>query len=353
MPGILKRIKENNPKLRNLPWSVGCDPMLDPPRFFPGQKSNPLNLVSHPPPGCPWGPGCQSLHSRLASHTDKGAGRQQSHWHMGTCTKGVLGKTGCRMCMPMGLREETSPVLLEPVTNEEQLDQLWREGVQGGVSVSQASDEEGSVGSYSCASGLPPPDHDEPATQVDCCTCSEGRGEGDKGVVFRVLSRVPPPQSPVACGTTQPLEKTAVPSVVVWETKRPPVLALGEDQESSKPVAVSLIQQTVQGSLADCGPFWKHIESLSENDLNVSYVALQQEVSKANGCVGTCNCATTLCTGSHNNHSLLGADVQAKGAVFYLCPCASSREDHARLLWQPTPFDTVDSRSDTASEQEG
>ena len=38
--------------------------------------------------------------------------RQNWHQHVATCHKGLLGATGCRLCMPSGLREDTSPILL-------------------------------------------------------------------------------------------------------------------------------------------------------------------------------------------------------------------------------------------------
>ena len=44
--------------------------------------------------------------------------QQQTHRHMETCKKGMLGCTGCHLSMPFGSLSTTSPVVLKPINTD-------------------------------------------------------------------------------------------------------------------------------------------------------------------------------------------------------------------------------------------
>ena len=54
------------------------------------------------------------LHKAITNQVSQ----QQTHSHMETCKKGVLGHTGCCLSMPFGNLSTTSPVVLKPIKTD-------------------------------------------------------------------------------------------------------------------------------------------------------------------------------------------------------------------------------------------
>jgi len=339
LPGVLRRMKAGKPRLK-VRWGKICDPMLKPPVYFAGQVSDPLNMVRSPPPGNTWEAPQQCVAARLRSHTEVGAGLQQAHVHMSTCHKGLIGATGCRMCMPMGLREATSPVLLEAITSEEQLHKVWEEDMESGIYVSDKCTEEATVAHLPClasaAAATEAEGQNDVSTKYFTSDPTPGKPEG--GVVFRVLPSIPSSYCPTTYTTRDPLEKALPTSVVVWETKRPTLPLLPGDGELSRADMIQQSRGAVGESQVVDDKFWECVCALSDEHFTSFYSDLSYALSRANGYIATYNQATSFCTGSHNNYSLLGADTQAKAAVFYLCPYMGKQkyplEHSLSILWE-------------------
>ena len=63
------------------------------------------------------------LHKAIASQVSQ----QQTHRHMETCKKGVLGRTGCHLSMPFGSLSTTSPVELKPINTDGEANDSYTE----------------------------------------------------------------------------------------------------------------------------------------------------------------------------------------------------------------------------------
>ena len=217
---------------------------------------------------------------------------QQGHDHMATCRKGFMGLTGCRLCMPAGFCEGTHPVYLRPL-NENEKETHTKDAL------------------------------------------------GNNIEDYIVEDPVPTNIFPLKHQLLNPSIPTKQDGIVVWETDRPRLDStlpshedlFGEFLKDNNPLqsevgleARKKLYNLLQPRLCGFGafdklsPFWKWIEETDVFCLSFFYELLCKEVEESNGDIATFNPLLNLCTGSHNNASLLGSLQQAKGAVFYLCP---------------------------------
>ena len=63
------------------------------------------------------------LHKAITNQVSQ----QQTHSHMETCKKGVLGCTGCCLSMPFGSLSTTSPVVLKPINTDGEANDSYTE----------------------------------------------------------------------------------------------------------------------------------------------------------------------------------------------------------------------------------
>ena len=63
------------------------------------------------------------LHKAIANQVSQ----QQTHSHMETCKKGVLGHTGCCLSMPFGSLSTTSTVVLKPINRDGEANDYYTE----------------------------------------------------------------------------------------------------------------------------------------------------------------------------------------------------------------------------------
>lgn len=307
--------------------------------------------------------------------TDKEASRNQLHNHMQTCRKGFLGRTGCRFCMPFGECRCTRPVLLietdiysTGVTVPTEADSVntgdsegyddWSDTEENDVPLVLIDQilKETSVETE--------PDSDDPSENdlsstvsrapVGSVASSKDAGElnnlfhnlypssaletdESKIFPFRVVHDVGKVKNceQLSCHTTHSiLDRDATSDVIVWETARPNIDSITEAHLSPRVAEngkdVILNRQQVLKSLHDAllpipgyddnSHIWPWLEQLPDENLFTFYDSLISQLEKANGFVSSYNPVTSYCTGSHNNFSLLGSLIQAKGAVFYVCP---------------------------------
>ena len=229
-------------------------------------------------------PGC------FVSAAQLQAAKQNWHEHMATCRKGVMGHTGCRLCMPCATREKTEPVLLS----------LESKPLQG-----EEKDKDGTF-TYNVQDPLPA--EYEPGSFLD------------GGVLCRRMTK----------------------EVCVWEIARPTIspsppsevthLLMTIDLEGTPDLDVEPrhCREEVEQHLRDLvravhglGPgtrFWEWISKCDDNQLLLVYRELMKRLPRANGYISTYNEVASYCTGSHCNFQLLGSDEQARGAIFYICP---------------------------------
>jgi hypothetical protein len=233
----------------------------------------------------------------ISSLTSDQGCQQQAHDHMPTCRKGFMGLTGCRLCMPAGFCDGTHPVYLAP-PDQSELD-LVTEKTPG-------EPEDSDADAYRVHDPVPPgifPNHHKiinPSAPVK-----------DEGIVV--------------WETDRPMENTALPSHddIFGEYNR-----CQDDAEKIKVgdlVRVELSKFIFSrlcgyGPFFQKSPFWKWFKETDFANISSFYKVLLDEICHSNGNIATFNPILSLCTGSHNNASLLGSLQQAKGAVFYLCP---------------------------------
>jgi hypothetical protein len=227
----------------------------------------------------------------LRRQTDQQASQQQRHCpHLRTCHKGFFGKDGCRFCMPAQERSTTRPVQLVPRQSTSQPAESDPNEERDHAKVTNKDDE----------------DYD----QVD---------DSNSNLPSYVVH-----DPPLHYGEDYWLkynirhcyERHYNDSTLVWETQREEVNVLNrQDIIHSLKEALQDIPHHEHGS-----SFWNWLEQLEPQKLVVFYDQLVEELSKANGYIATFNPIMSYCTGSHNNCQMLGAMVQAKGAIFYIAP---------------------------------
>ena len=209
------------------------------------------------------------------------------HTHNLTCHKGSQGKIGCRLCHPCSNTSQTRPILLS-----ERKPSLVHKQANTNTPVIKKHEDRPRIWEES----IPQDPH----------------AEGNRPLHHLI----------------DVLDPALPDTVVVWETKRPvldiPVLKVDlhqcEDPRSHVLVAVREIFLHVpsHGPLAT---FWDWLENSATHDqLFELYDHIKIQLPASNGFVAAFNPILSLCTGSHNNVSILGSLDQAKSALFYLMP---------------------------------
>ena len=215
--------------------------------------------------------------------------RKQIHRHLPTCHKGFNGQTGCRLCRPYALVWATHPVLLSP------------KGKRG--------------------------------SEVFEYVASE--------LKYLSMAAV---QSRLSYSKQQdPLLKTSK-DLIVWELRRPEInvdlylpVYLGAQRLTE--IDVKKMEIGALGSLVAM-----HSEELRDllvgilkekgaTEVHRVYEKVRGMLRSRNGDVVECNPHLSLCTGSHNNCSLLGSSEQGKAAIFYISSYISKNKvqfEHSR-----------------------
>jgi hypothetical protein len=215
--------------------------------------------------------------------------QQQLHSHIRfTCSKGTMGKTGCRYSRPYACNEKINVVCLSARRKSLETDEY--------------DSEDGGIG-------------DEPwiVTNVED-------------------SSVWKTKSPI-----DPLDRT----VFYWDLARPHVqpmkdpfplcaeyikggLAFSEEQKQQK-------ARIVANQLCDSGPPFLRLNleamvSLSLDDLLAIFYAVNENIFDMNGKLVEHSSLISDVTGSHNNVAILGSSEQGKAAAFYLGPYFSKEK---------------------------
>jgi hypothetical protein len=199
------------------------------------------------------------------------------HIHQFTCHKGSQGKIGCRLCCPLAVQSTTFAVKLVPLRedsddNEEDRPRRWH-----------------------------------PTMPDDSFH--------DRSV----------PKHHLVDLLEQKMEK----SVIVWETRRPTILlpCFYENplkKEDPRAFVVDTFQSLLRdvpcfGSDNTCFWDWMKVTATVDNLLE-AFFHVRDTLPASNGFIAAFNPILALCTGCHNNSSLLGSLTQAKSALFYLIP---------------------------------
>ena len=115
--------------------------------------------------------------------------------------------------------------------------------------------------------------------------------------------------------------------VIVWETDRPNaraevIVLVGDDQGNltNRAEVTAQLRFILEEEDAYDDEFWERIGQLSDAHYQTFYTELVDRLSVSNLYIATHNVTVSFCTGSHNNFQLLGSLIQAKGAIFYICP---------------------------------
>ena len=207
-----------------------------------------------------------------------------------TCHKGSQGKIGCRLCCPNDVKQSTSPVEL----------------LQRCCNASDVCDPNGNTPI------LKLPKEDRPRTW-DSHQPVDHHNDG------------PHPKHHLKNILDNKLDKT----VIVWETKRPviniPHLTENPmDKPNPKEYICEVLHDLLHGVPAYGGSndiFWDWIhEHATVDQLMDIFLHLRESLPTSNGYVAAFSPVLSLCTGAHNNASLLGSIGQAKAALFYLIP---------------------------------
>ena len=274
----------------------------------------------------------------IQEHTDAQAGQQQFHSpHRKTCRAGLLGKTGCRLCMPQDVVSKTKPVELFSSLSDDDFDEEKEEEQEDYYDdINDEPDNERQVVEDE-DSGNGTGKESTGNTMLDHETNDSSETEDDD-LEERILYIVSDP--PQHSGESRWLkynlqhayERKYDDSAIVWETKRPkpnPQLAVLQKTELDGKVSV-LNRNDIIESLKEAlemtenyslnSPFWNWLEGLSDYHLVVFYGKLIKGLEEANGYIATFNPILSYCTGAHNNCQMLGGMVQAKGAIFYIAP---------------------------------
>ena len=196
--------------------------------------------------------------SSIMEYTEQQACLTQFHDHTESCKTGFMGLTGCRLCMPMAECHSTHPALMTL---------------------------------------------DRPNDSYDV-------------------------QDPICPSASVPRfclhdfhNKRNVTDCIIWDTRRQ-----YSDFDIPKYASRRLCTKWLKNQLSDNksfdrnSPFWKWCRTASIAIFRSFWEQLILHSKKSNGYLATFNSAIALCTGSHNNTSLLGSVQQAKAATFYICP---------------------------------
>jgi len=207
----------------------------------------------------------------------------QWHNHCFTCTKGEMGKTGCRLCFKAGLCTCTKPVILR--------------STESTVVQNALAEQNARLVSEDTPASVQP---------------------------HYIVEEVNYVQVPPKYKMVDPLHTTTNHSVVAWEIARPEVVPciLLEDTQLSP----ANIKEKFRTCLHPCDEFrsWisfhKWLDDLSDDETLRFYEDMVKQLAVANGRIPAFNVHLKCLTGSHNNVVLLGSMEQAAGAVFYICP---------------------------------
>ena len=244
------------------------------------------------------------------------AGSQNWHTHGRTCVKGVQGKTGCRLSMPVALIQHTEPVNLTPYVNQDLGafctpchgdDTLPQEA--NNLPQEASTLEERIYRSYTAVSK------------------TGNRRQSFYTVKSPHHSSSPHSQSTTTHTLTDVLDPTLDKSVIVWETKRPIIALPPIPEDDIVDPKLSQIQwlESMLSNLPEfadpTSAFWKWLkEKASTDQVLAIFQHVHQTLPTANGHVAAFNSVLSFCTASHVNASLLGSLVQARGAMMYLVP---------------------------------
>ena len=207
------------------------------------------------------------------------------HSHHLTCHKGSQGKIGCRMCYPNDTQDVTGPV--ELVLSE------------------TAQDPN---------APMTPPGEDRPRLWEK--TLPKNPNPDDVGQPKHHLVDI-----------LQNHTNSA--TVIVWETKRPIIdTDMFErnpmDQPDPRTFVISTFYKLFSGVPSfgkNNRTFWHWMTHIAGQDqLLDMYLHVRDHLPASNGFIAAFNPILSLCTGAHNNASLLGSLGQAKSALFYLIP---------------------------------
>ena len=231
-----------------------------------------------------------SIEETTTSVAEADVGKQW-HNHMCTCTKGKMGKTGCRLCFPAGLCQSTRAVVLHPS----------KESTSGAAAPNQNA-----ASASACAS-------DRPRHVVEEVGCLQ----------------VPPTHNMV-----DPLHAKSDLTVIAWEIARPQVVpCIALEQEN---LCVASIKEKFRTCLFPCDEFasWmefrRWLDGLSDDETVRFCEDMAKQLANANGRMPAFNVQLKCLTGSHNNVVLLGSTEQAAGAVFHICPCMGKKNCRLR-----------------------
>ncbi|CAB9509762.1 Inherit from euNOG: Conserved hypothetical protein [Seminavis robusta] len=239
--------------------------------------------------GCNDDDTCDSVKLVSSEQVNRVVGYQATnknfHSHQLTCHKGSQGKIGCRLCCPSALIANTSAVKLSQ-----------REK----VCTNQAPD------------GAQPREDRPRVWNSTPPTDQWGDNGSPKHHLVDVLAKSKPEDS-----------------VIVWETKRPEIPLGGfalepMDFEDPRAFIVKTFRELL-GRVPNYGKdnnlFWNWMQSIASVDQLVEiFLHVREKLPASNGFIAAFNPVLALCTGSHNNASLLGSIGQAKSALFYLIP---------------------------------
>ncbi|CAB9503076.1 Inherit from KOG: DNA helicase [Seminavis robusta] len=238
-----------------------------------------------------------SLNAVKKSETDSQAMQQQFHSHQKTCRSGTMGKTGCRLCMPVANAESTLPVKLVPMkegASVEKINNAATEEANENKTLQKGRSNE----PMRCWEAVLPDDV-----------------FGDEGTPRHHLKDL--------------LSNKLDDHVIVWETRRPVLSShhfeINPNSTENPRGHIVAAFRCVLGDVESFGgpaeDFWQWMENEAKLDqLMDLYLQVQKDLPAANGFVASFSPILSLCTGSHNNASLLGSLGQAHSAMFYLIP---------------------------------
>jgi len=209
------------------------------------------------------------------------------HVHMLTCHKGSQGKIGCRLCCPSATVEKTGPVMLHPRHSLDNPDEPQTPMGEDRPRVWDATEPSG-------------PDDDLVVPKHHLVDILKKPGQDE--------------------------------TIVVWETKRPVLLAseletdplLQPDPSAAIVRVLRSLLMTVPSFGANNKLFWNWIDKVAtQEQLLDIFQHLKTALPAANGFIASFSPIISLCTGAHNNASLLGSLNQSMSALFYLIPYQS------------------------------
>ena len=226
---------------------------------------------------------------------------QQRHGfrHNPTCTKGMNGKTGCRLCKPSGECKGTHPVVLEP--NEEQVDEIKGKKVSVEPKVVPVE--------IAC---------EDITIESNLTRSPVFKSEMDKKLVVWELNRPSP---------AQPLSDVNNEAVPTCEEER-------IDTEIRKRKQIQLLKGMLDGppdeyddsSFSNAEIETPTLASLLEVTLMAQdsqsvdkfYKEVRQRIPDANGMVTENSPMLSKLAGCHNAAMILGSMEQGKSALFYI-----------------------------------